>query len=252
LTIQGSGNIAFGTVYLIEIANDKISRILFANAPLRSQGSGSGWSRDTNICDRVNTFLNQSDKNFNVREARCLNINHFVIATPNNPSNALKDFSEYLRQNNLADPVIKIGAEYWLTNNNSYLRARYQFNPETVNIAPGPFERWDVTDWNKSRISSFPEKQALMERVEVFGREIQSQLELGLRGRLALGTPVNIQVAGWPVPVTPQAPPQSDAVTAPATRSPADRLRALEALKSQGVISETEFQQQRQRIIDGL
>jgi hypothetical protein len=242
------GNIRYGRVHLIEVVDGKISRSITVEAPLRNQGNGTGWSRNKSICDRGNSFFNQSDKNFNPREARCLNSNYFIVVSPNNPSDSIKDLLEYLGEQKLTIPLIRVASEHWMTSNNTYIRASYEFNPEVVKISSGPHERWDTADWNRERIKAFPDKITFMEKVVAFGKEIEGQIALGLRGRLSLGTPVNIQVADWPVPTTSQ----TEAVTAPPTRSPAERLRSLEELKSRGLINEAEYQAQRQRIIDGL
>lgn len=243
-----TGNIRYGRVHLIEVVDNKISRSITVEAPLRNQGSGTGWSRNTSVCDRGNSYFNQSDKNFNPRDARCLNSNYFVVVSPNNPADSIKDLYEYLGEQKLTIPLIRVTSEHWMTSSNAYIRASYEFNPETIKITSGPYERWDTADWNKERIKAFPDKIAFMEKIVAFGKEIEGQIALGLRGRLTLGAPVNIQVAGWPVPAASR----TEAIAGPASRSPTERLQALEDLKSRGLISEVEYQAQRQRIIDGL
>ncbi len=244
-TSTGIARIA--SAYLIEVVNGKIVRGVWANAALRGQGSGTGWSRDKNICDRTNTLFNVSDRNFNPRDASCWSVNHFTLSSPANPSDPLKDLFAYLDEQRLLLPKMRVVTEHWLSNTAVFLRANYFFDPEHVGVDGGPFERWDSADWNKTRISSFPDKRAFADKVEIFGREIHKQLELGLARRLDIGKPINIQVSGWPAPVALQAPVDSG-VQFPA-RSPAERLGALESLKSRGLISDLEYQQQRQRIL---
>jgi len=245
---EATGVIRTANVYLLEVINGKISRGVFASAPLRGQGSGRGWSRNRSVCDRNNVNFNSSDRNFNPRDSRCWSVNYFITASPNNPNDPLKDLFEYLAENKLDMPVIRVVTEHWLNDTGPYLQGYYFFNPEHVGISAGPFERWDSAEWILRRISAFPDKKAFVEKAEAFGKAIQDSLERGVRGRLDLGKPVDIQLAGWPVP-------QAPAPVAPTSATPSDpssRLRALQDLKSRGLISDGDFEQQRKRILDGL
>jgi hypothetical protein len=248
---EPNGTIArIANAFLIEVSNGKLVRMIFVNAPLRGQGTNTGWMRDRNICDRENTLKNVSDRNFNARDANCFSVNHFVLVNPTNPTEPIKDFIEYLADNKISVPLLRIATEHWLSNNISFLRAQYFFDPEHIGLSAGPSERWDSADWGRTRISTFPEKRAFIDKVEAFAIEIHKELERGLARRIDLGKPTNIQVAGWPVPVVEATPTNTN--VAPTDRSPADRLRALEELKAGGLINDGEYQRQRQRILDGM
>jgi hypothetical protein len=240
------------SAYLIEVRDGKLSRAVVASTSVRGTSPGNGWVRNRGVCDRTNVLVNVSDSNFNSKDANCFSINHLIVASPSSVSPVLQQFFDYLAANNLITPQIRIASEHWIANAGPYISVAYYFNPEIVGLDTGPFERWDSADWNVLRITGFPDKKAFAAKVEAFGRAIHKDVELGIRRRLQLGKWSDAQVAGWPVPVAVAPAPSMPTVPSVPSQSPADRLRALEDLKSRGVITESEFQQQRQRIIDGI
>lgn len=198
---QGSergGVVRVANVYLVEIVDGKIVRDIWAAAPMRGQGSGTGWVRDKSVCDRQNTIANDSDNYFNAREQRCWSVNHYIASSPNNPSDALKDFYAFLAERTLALPQLRVVTEHSVNDAGPYLRVRYAFDPEFAKIPAGPYQRWESADWHKTRISGFPEKQTFANQVEAFGRSIQKLVVDGLRGRLDVGKAVSVRPEGWP------------------------------------------------------
>ncbi|MCM0019737.1 MAG: hypothetical protein NBV67_07070 [Tagaea sp.] len=195
---EATGQIRIANVFLVEQAHGQMARIVTAQAPLRGQGSGNGWVRNRGICDRTNVLHNESDRNFNVREARCWQINHYVISAPNNPNEPLQDFYSWMQENSLTLPKLRVVSEHFLTASGPYITVSYAFNPQVMGMDPGPAERWDSTDWSVSQIAAHPDKKAFADGMKAFATAIQAELERGLQGRLEKGGTSTAQLPGWP------------------------------------------------------
>jgi hypothetical protein len=197
---EATGAVRIANVYVVELVNNQLARVVWAAAPLRGQGTGTGWVRNKNVCDRTNVLFNESDRNYNARDSSCWSVNHYVISTPNNPSPPLADFYDWLASNKLAIPRIRLVTEHWLTAAGPYVNVSYSFNPEIIGLDPGPADRWDSANWNTTQINAFPEKKAFADKIKDFGMAMHQQLARGLNARLEKGVPTSIQVSGWPVP----------------------------------------------------
>ncbi len=198
-TVNAStGPLKVGEAYLSESKDGKVTRIIYARANLGGESTGGGWTRDRNVCDRVNVIHAEFDRHFNPKEAKCWMVTHFFDGTPNNPSDAFREFYASLAQSKLDTPKLRLSAVYFLTDATNFVYVNYAFNPEIVGVPLGSLERWDSSEWNILRINLFPDRVKFAGTIKSFGEAMLPFVEKGLQGRIKAGEYVPVTIEGWP------------------------------------------------------
>lgn len=135
-------------------------------------------------------------------------------------------------------PVSFLGASHWIARNNFRLFLTHHSAVSTMGITSTTSD-----DWIEAARLRSPQRQQAFAKWLEYGAQRQQHYIDGFTGRLALANSVG------PVVVPPSSP------TAAPTTSPADRatrLRELVDLREKNLITESEFQSRRSRILEGL
>lgn len=198
-TVNGAhGRIDIAEVYLTEAIEGKSARTVYARANFKGQGSGFGWVRDKNVCDRKNVVHVISDQNFNAKDTKCWIVNHVIDSSPSNPSEAFQENFRTLTERKWMFPKLRIVADFYLTDSNNQVFARYSVDPEVAGVPQGSVARWESSEWNVTRIGHFPERVAFVDKMRIYGEEMLPLVAKGLVGRIPVGQYAPLTLQGWP------------------------------------------------------
>ena len=101
----------------------------------------TGWKRWKYYCDRTDTHHNESDRNYNPKDAQCWNVNHVIL----NPYKKTK--SKYWKEvyNFLKDRInvtTFLTNEYFRSNRCHFVVARYYADPTDFGFPASTAGRW--------------------------------------------------------------------------------------------------------------
>jgi hypothetical protein len=129
------------------------------------------------------------------------------------------------------------------------LIVHYAFDPRAYGCDAAPAESWVASAWHKSRVAKDRDKERFVANIVDLGKELQLRISEDFgRGPIAEGRVVptpKLQRCGVAVQVAPSAKPEK-------SESVAERLRTLESLKEQKLISPEEYDERRRKILDSL
>lgn len=228
-------------VYLAQIRGGVVARFIFAGTNL--EGVSGGWTRDRAVCDRGDTHSAFSDRNYNSRDTECWVTNHLDMTLGTNAWQIHKDFFQWSQDKKR--PATALAAEFFLVKNFDFLRIQYGFNPELEGFERTPNSSWRGNPWHKDHAYEDPKRAAYIQHIKAEGERLFPLVRSGFGGRL--------------VPIEPPAPAPSVSSAAPATSNSAEstpavaeRLRQLQSLLDQKLITPEEYSTRRQKILDGL
>lgn len=190
------------------------------------------WTRDSS-CFRddwlfvQNTFNNTSDQ-------KCMYVRAWSTNFQYNENWPLveRESVDWMRGNNvhIGGMHTFLGTRYRIVKNSDLMVVWYYFSNRALGVMPTD------NQWHPVARQNRPEFETAFRRHLDWSRNWETQVIASVEGRLA--RPVS-------QPVTTSSPP-------PSNSDRAARLRELEALRSQGLITQEEFSSRRQRILEGL
>jgi hypothetical protein len=228
-------------VYLAQVRGGVVARFIFAGTNL--EGISGGWARDRAVCDRGDTHSASSDRNYNSRDTECWVTNHLDMTLGANTWQVHKDFFQWSQDKKR--PATALAIEYYLVKNFDFLRVQYGFNPELEGFERTPNSGWRGNPWHKDHASEDPKKIAYIQKVKAEGERLLPLVRSGFDGRLS--------------PTEPNVPAPSVSVATPATSNSTgstpdavERLKQLQSLLNQKLITPEEYAARRQKILDDL
>ncbi|HEY0834612.1 MAG TPA: DUF2061 domain-containing protein [Azospirillum sp.] len=139
---------------------------------------------------------------------------------------------------NLSVPSTWLTVGYRVANRRDVVDLRVHFNPETRGFpvaSAASAVSWKDSPWHHTKVEADPTKAALIRDFALWGAVFHDAVERGVKNQLAGEAPI-------PMPWRNRPPSERDKFD--------DRLAALEALRAKGKVSDTEYLNQRDRIIE--
>lgn len=137
-------------------------------------------------------------------------------------------------------PISFIGTRHWIAKDGYRLSLTHFTAVSTLGVTSNTSD-----DWIEASRMRSPQRQQVFAKWLEYSAERQQHYIDGFSGRLAIARPAG------PVVISPSSPvPASTPATGPADR--ATRLRELMDLREKNLITESEFQSRRSRILEGL
>lgn len=248
-TVDGlqNGGVPIGTVYVMQqdSAGVYIASIYFT-APLQT-ARVSGWN-DT-LCDRKDTlFRDTFSGSFSFPE--CLLVNHgvrFWVDTPTNDYD--RKTWDWYRKNKVTLPNSTLRASYRKYQGGDYVSVTFDVNPEYFGQAPALGTVWASSEWHPLVVKSDPARQAFVDSFKKLAYVMAASAKSTLTDRKPKSgsLPSLDDLRGTSVQAT-----QTTAPGATGSKSVEIRLAELKGLFDKGMITQTEYEQKRKVIIDGL
>jgi len=191
------------------------------------------WARDT-ACWRTDWLHIENNYSSEI-DQRCMIVRswntNFQYGQNWNPEE--RAAVDWARTNGVdLTPTTFLGTRYRIVNRTDLATIIYY----SSNMSLGVVSHSDV--WHPVARGRNPQVEATFLRYVQWAKEWESQVIAGMEGRLA----TRQQPAKNAAPVT----------SVPATADRASRLRELESLRSQGLLTQDEYRSRRQRILDGI
>jgi hypothetical protein len=164
-----------------EVKSGVITRAI-AIASNMDAGPSGGWVRWSD-CDRRDMIYAYADRNYNMRDQVCWNINHYVT-TLDSDRGMFAEANKFMDRNGWQRPLTTMTVGYGLVSGDSFLLVRYFFNPEVSGIAPAA-GAWRVNEWHRDRYRTDPKKVAYVEKLRAWGEAMLPVVARGLERKLA-------------------------------------------------------------------
>ena len=254
-------------VILIQKENTKIKALLNIKFP-RSKGLTQGWDAvtgwkpkehyDNNNCDDYdNQRSNFHHAEINKRkqqlilEGYCLaifaknSINSATsLATKSSLIDAFQNADEYIRNNNLSypDAMVVIGNTYFTEENQIHIN--YMVNPDFANIPSKPGLSFSESDWYQFRINDYEEKKKFMSNAIYIGKSVNSEIARSYSKRKAIDLRPYNQILTFKT--------ISNAEVATEEDSLAKKLQDLKSLHNQNLISDSQYEEKMNQLLEEL
>ncbi len=140
-------------------------------------------TRTKSICDRDDVNYNESDKNYNNRDAQCWTLNHHAI----NPNRKVKSafwtkVYSHMKEQGLPRNTY-IGNSYLRSSRCQFVRAWYLSNPENFG-----FQReatsWRDSAWHRDVVDEDPRKKKFIFAAKVAGKKLNNAIDQGFSREL--------------------------------------------------------------------
>lgn len=143
----------------------------------------TGWKRLKAYCDRTNTHHNESDRNYNPKDAECWNVNH-VILDPYSKSKSKfwNEVNEFLKER--INVTTFLTNEYFKSNRCHFIGARYYANPTDFGFPASTTGRWKNSEWRLGTAYLDPRRKELVSAVKDAGGRLRAALDRGFDGKL--------------------------------------------------------------------
>jgi hypothetical protein len=220
-------------VALAQMADQKLRTFVWASAVLKHGGT-SGWVSEP--CKQDDVLFKQSRVPFmkNNYEQNCLTVNQ-AGSLGTRATGAFVTLAEWARSQGVKTPLpTVIDATITRISVADFLVVRYAFNADAYGC-----------------IVKRGEPSPLVDGVVAFGKEMQIAVNEGFIGRRES---VERLAMGAPQPNDCGAPPRQRATSASRAKpgSVAERLKTLDALRDQGLVTPEEYEERRKKILDSL
>lgn len=174
------------------------------------------------------------------QEQDCRWVNHYRLTLIGSKSKFARDLGLWFQERNRPIPNHLIQVGFRFADIARFLNVYYYFNPEKDGFDAYPRTSWNESPWNPTNVViSGPRKIAYINRLKAWTDEFYPKVKAGFNGKFA-----GLSQPKPPPTVTPPITPKSSAV--------ADRLKQLDDLFKQKLISKQEYEQQRKAILDSL
>ena len=143
----------------------------------------TGWTRWKSYCDRTNTHHNDSDRNYNPKDAECWNVNH-VIYDPYKKSKSKfwQEVNEFLKGR--INVTTFLTNEYFRSNRCHFVAARYYADPTDFGFPASTAGRWKNSEWRLGTAYLDPRRENLVLAVKDAGERLRTALDRGFDGKL--------------------------------------------------------------------
>ena len=213
---------------LTQIKEGQEYRFIEVSAPDRHHDWGYAPSK---FCDRDDVIHIVSRSNNDGGKQDCWGINHWRMTISDNARGDWKQAREYYRTNNIKIPINGLVVIYNKATNKKFIQVAYGFNPEMEGFSPPVYAEWDVSDWHKDRYYTDKKKVAYIQTIKDWGKSWESKVESGFAGQIHQE-------------VNQTADANYDKVTS--------KLNQLKKLLADEVITQDDYEQKKQELLDGL
>ena len=175
---QRAGKI--GTVFLTQDSGESgfVGALLDSN--LDSCASVRRWKR---VCDRRNTHFNKSDRNYNVKDQACWDVNHQTINPKKKTKNKFyRKLYKFMRQRNMK-PETYIINSFLISGQCRFVRLRYSSNPVDFGFPP-ELKRWKDSAWHSDVVDAERRRKRFVVANWSAGKRLRDAVDRGFDGKL--------------------------------------------------------------------
>lgn len=223
--------IVLGTV--IERRGDLLTRAASFRVPAYY---ASGGYKVPSTCTRIDMHFSEVKKKVEGSDQDCRWLNHFRPTLVGSSSERMNQIGEYLQGQNISLPNHLIQTGYWLADEGSFLSLNFYFNPVANGFDDFPRSTWQDSPWHPSTTVNFPKRQAYINDRWDWAKDYYPQVKAAFEGKIEGAKKQS----------------SSRDIVNPSKSSTAERLKELERLHSDGLISDKEFNLKRTEILRGL
>lgn len=223
-------------VFLYQQKGGKLSKAIWFKTPLELNIYGYLQSK---YCSRDNMHYRKTVIDYRTGDQDCRWVNHYRITLHGNKIKMWRDAGAWLTERKIDVPAAAIDAGYRLSDGSTFIMVHYFFNPEVDGFSPPREANWNTSDWHPSNTVRDPKKVAYINRLKAWSDEYYPKVKAGFKGKLT-GSP---QLKPTPTITTP---------TTPKSSTVADRLKQLDDLLKQQLISKQEYDERRKEILKEL
>jgi hypothetical protein len=224
-------------VILFQETEGIISRVVYFSTPIERTFNGY---QEIKYCSRDSLHYRKTISSSNGGNQECRWVNHQRLTWIGNKRKLKNAAGEYIRKRNLTAPNHMITSGYRFADSYRFLDVWYLINPQIDGFPDYTRSTWQDSPWHPQNVAADLKKTAYIERLKAWTDEWHQRVKAGFDEKLT-GAPKIITAK----PIV-DAPPESE------TPSLAARLKRLDELFKQELLSKQEYEKQRRRILDAL
>jgi len=163
-TTGSSYSSTVNNIVLAQVVDRQVRGAIYVSYNERSLGNG--WHGQDKECHRqdIHHTVVRVDKQ---TVKLCGFVNHIVFSISSNSAKWWTDSVNTLVKKEAPFPGSWVRAGIWASNRSDFVFVTYDFNPEFLGI-PQDKERWEMSSWNKVRISSSPDRKAFVDAISLW------------------------------------------------------------------------------------
>jgi hypothetical protein len=236
-------------VYLGQIDDNKKLRAAVGATTVLARRHQGGWSDEP--CKRDDTLFKRDLIPFMKKgyAKNCLLVNHGVNNLGPSATGVFAQFARWVGDQGGTTPIpLILNATITRVEVGEFLVVRYIFNPESYGCAAAHADSWTASTWHKASINKDPEKLQFANSVIDFGKAMQIHINDAFHGRQdSFPAPPRIRPC-----VHAAKQPQPSATKPGISPSASERLRHLQELRDQNLITPAEYEERRRSIVNSL
>ena len=223
---------------LFQERNGTLEKVLQFKAPIE-KGAATGWTV-IKQCYREGMHYRKTLAEEDGGNQDCRWINHFIPAFSASKTIYGREFSNVILKRNLRAPHQFLSFGYNIADTFSRIDLRYYVAPEIDGFEAYPHTSWNGSPWHPAAIFQDEKKKAYVRRLQAWGDKFYEKVKAGFDGKLS-------EMIQLKPPLQTKAPPK------PNKLSPiGERLKQLNDLFKQELISKQEYEQRRKEILGSL
>jgi uncharacterized membrane protein len=219
---------------LFRTGGDPVSAFMHVHANALSVNDGWGISRDCQRRDGYATAIRYQSG----WDVSCVFLVHTQSASTDASSHAWRDALVYAREKNMEIPPTWITTGFRVANRRDILDVRIAFNPLVQGLPADIAGSWADSPWHATRVETDNTRSPFLRDLGIWTLGYAALIEDGIKNRLENLLPYTMPFGEWDT---------DGAKSVIAT----DRLKVLDRLRAEGLVGETDYEAQRERILSG-
>jgi len=227
----------FIKAFLIQATGGKVSRGIYFSSPMEISGGGY---REAKYCSRVDLHYRKTVESASGGDQDCRYVNHYRITLAGSKAKIKNVLGKFLDSKGIAHPNHLIIRGFRFADLDRFLNVKYFLNPDVEGFDPFHRTTWQDSPWHPANTVSDPKRVAFIKRQIAWVDEFYPTVKAGWEEKLT-GTPI-----ASPTPTaatTKETIPSEDVV---------GRLKKLDALLKENLISKDEYERKRKQILNSL
>ena len=229
-------------VLLFRRDKDNFLELIHVRTPTGSEHS-NGWKSNKH-CNRNDMHYRKTVVNIWGRDQDCRWVNHLrmSISGSNRYAQYWRDGYSHISKSGLRIPRVMLVGGFNFANHRTFLYINYIFNPEAKGFPPAKVANWTTSDWHPDNIRGDKNRERYVKNLISWVDSFYPHVKTGFEGKLAKDFPPDVIVRT----------PESNASDYGNSAEIGKRLKTLQDLLDQGLISKDEYDQRRTAILNEL
>ncbi len=217
--------------FLIQTDGGQLSKFVEVLAPDDHTSWGYLPSKFCNRDDVIHIVARKNQDGVDGGKQDCWGINHWRMTWSKDPMDYWKQFIKHVRANDIKVPINALVVVYRKANKSRFVQVSYGFNPELEGFTPPVHADWNSSDWHKDRYYTDQAKVKYISTLKEWSSAWESKVNAGFSGQI---------------------PREGNQVVNGSYDEVTNKLNQLKKLLADGVITDEDYDQKKQELLDSL